>query len=202
MWDGLLFSGKQYYWNAIVNAIAVGPYTDIHYSAPGGGFVIGPPLVDRVMSYNDAVDQMAYFLSEIGKPGNLNVDYNKGESLAYDIDAYKLLRVMGYSLSNYYSYHPKILFGLAEDGDRLIYVSGDYGVQRHAWVIDGCKYPKSKNLNSDDFSDVYYWCHWGWETRNDGYYNGDVYQPSSDFDDKYALSVIFGVKIRGRYSKK
>lgn len=204
--DSLKLSEKVYHWNAIVNAIAVGPYPDIHYSAPGGGFVIGPPLVDRVMSYNDAVDSMAYFLYEIGKQEFLNVTYKSDASYAYDFDAYRLLKRLGFTLSTYYTYHAETLFSLAKSGDNIIYVSGVSPFQRHAWVIDGCKYKVITDFSDRDYSEVYYWCKWGWEEEhgkeNDGYYNGDVYRPSQNTNEPFALSVIFGVKIKGRYSKK
>lgn len=205
--DSLNFGSKKYDFKTIVKLLEAGlPKFTQNRSIirPGGGTIIINPIN---MNYQGAVDKIAYLLYDIGKPGNLNVTYHtykEGGSGAYSIDAYNLIKRMGYEVSSFSICTNVGLYYLMTN-NYIAYVEGGYTSQNktvgHAWVIDGCQYPNVGGTTENYYDEVLFWCNWGWGGKDNGYYWGAVYSPET-VGGAYKLNKVFGVKIKNTFKTR
>lgn len=201
--DSLSFEGKDYYFGPIVRGIKAGP-PSISYpkSITGPGFSSDPIIGGFTMNYYTAIDKMACLMYDIGKPGNLNVEYRPYISGARITDAYVLIRRLGYETTSIHRGTMSALFSLVKENN-LIFVGGVTGsgneAMGHAWVIDGCQYPDIGGTCENYLEEVYFWCNWGWGGTSNGYFVGDVYTTKNGV---FRLSECFGVKIKSTFTAK
>lgn len=132
------------------------------------------------MPYDSAVDCAAQLLYFIG--ADLNTTYSDTASSASSNDALVLLRNLGFTL-RHSSFVPFDIYDVSNyiQNGNIIYAKGknELGKGRHAWVIDGMGYCVDPETN--EITDRYFNCLWGWGGDYDGFYYGDIFHPNPDY---------------------
>ena len=140
------------------------------------------------MPYDSAVDYAAQLLYFIGI--DVDMTYGDSASSANSNKALNLLRNLGFTL-RHLSFVPYDLLDVCDyiQSGNIIYVKGKnlHGEgKRHAWVIDGMGYCVDPETN--EIISRYVNCLWGWGGSCDGFYYGDIFNPSSD---RYYVDVEY-----------
>jgi len=143
------------------------------------------------------------FLRDLGLPGNLNMVYGCGSSLAYDTAAVRYLKTEGYS---YTSTTTNISTITILDNLRYGYpviISGQGATGRHMWVCDGIKsyydmvcfaaggsYDYSVEYNANE---QYLHMNWGWDGDFNGWFSLYNFNPNGNTFNNYKL-LIYNIK--------
>lgn len=181
----VVFNGHHYIFPSIVEAI-------YNHQQPFGRNLATHGLYSEI-SYENAIDEMAFLLYEIGK--NIGMEYAPGESSAYTSKAADLLKELGYEFSSGQLYNNGNYDWLTDYliEDNIILTSGS----GHAWVIDGVYYKLNDSSDRSKYVNKYFHCDWGWNGYSNGYYSGDVFTISNG--DKFRINYYYPVKAHIKY---
>ncbi len=140
----------------------------------GSGGNVLPTITS--MPYDSAVNYAAQLLYFIGI--DLNTTYGTTASSASSNNALVLLRNLGFTLrhSSFVPFDIDDVSNYIQNGN-IIYAKGQNALanDRHAWVIDGMGYCVDPETN--EITDRYFNCVWGWGGNYDGFYFGDLFYP-------------------------
>lgn len=159
----LEFNGHRYVFPSIVEAI-------YNYQQPFDKKLATHGLYSEI-SYDEAIDEMAFLLYEIGK--EVKMQYHTNASGAYEEDAVSMLIKSGYDLRpdsiDFDDNVNQLTDCLINDNLALTFGTG------HCWVIDGVYYKIDKSTIGGNYTNQYYHCDWGWNGYSNGYYTGEVF---------------------------
>lgn len=135
--------------------------------------------IPEPLSYEEAVDNMAYLIHQIGK--DVHMEYSTNGSYAYSDSAYIVCRELEFDIpSGYANFNIEDITEYLRDG-HIVYVRGsDLNVSGsgHAWVCDGCYFCVDP-FDQTTILDTYVHCDWGWGGDSNGYYSGSVFSTSN-----------------------
>ena len=146
-------------------------------------------------TYDTAVDKIAFFLYLLCK--DLDMQYSPLVSTAYSIDAFNLLKRLGFTVNEetyYSSYFDVEKITQLIDGNNLIYVDGraiGNSSDGHAWVVDGYCYNWEYYYDKPATKKTLFHCDWGWNESN-GYYLYDLINGQCNI---YERLKYFSVKM-------
>ncbi|MCM1521624.1 MAG: C10 family peptidase [Muribaculaceae bacterium] len=177
--------GVVYPFPSIVEAI-------YHKQRPDGGILRTHSMFPS-KTYEEAEDDMAMLLYDIGK--EVGMKYTSGKSSAYTYKAIDLMKSMGYEVGSNHIYKKTMeeLMDFIRD-NYLVYVEG-HDEDGHAWVIDGGYY--KLDLDTDEYLDYYFHCDWGWGGYCNGYFKGEVF--ALDNSSNYSPINYYPVKAKITY---
>lgn len=142
------------------------------------------------LSYDSAVFYAAHLLYKIGL--DVEMTYTTKKSSASSSDALELLQNEGFTLrhSQLEDYDLIDIIDYIRDGD-IIYMRGSRVdtithhtvLGGHAWVVDAAQY--CVDYETNETTDGYLYCHWGWGGDYDGFFRGEVFCPTREKRYKY-----------------
>ena len=131
------------------------------------------------LPYDSAVSYAAELLYYIGM--DVHMDYGQSVSLAKKDSGLILLRDYSFPLrhNQLMTYNLIDIIDYIRAGD-IIYMRGSdiNGRGGHAWIADAAMY--CVDYETDETTDGYLYCHWGWGGYCDGFYNGNVF-PTANY---------------------
>ena len=152
------------------------------------------------LSYDSAVFYAAHLLYNIGL--DVEMTYSTDGSWASSSKALRLLQNEGFTLrhSVLADYDFIDIIDYIRDGD-MIYMRGSaidtikinpikLDTVGHAWVVDAAMY--CVDYETNETTDGYLYCRWGWGGASDGFYKGDIF-PFPTVNGYYTPTKYFAI---------